>query len=163
MSSYNKRKKEYAKKVLEKHVSSYRIDDRLETKYGIITKRGITEVDDVLLNYITKKTGITSLQAIDLIIDEYEKTKKKRDIENERRGYKVKDYIERRNDAHDDYMQKSLKSREKLFKKIERYHNGGVFNLREDTLLEALDILVEDYGIDEDEAIKILEDYIDIL
>ena len=168
MSSYNSRRKDYAKKLLDKHIKeNFYPEATPEIKYHIDKKDGITSVDSRLIDYLAKETGLTSMQIEDLVIEEYNNFKKK--YEHDKKIYNMTrpTYQYEFRKYSREYKKDELYKKNKLIMRIDQYsnynlHESGELEIMytEEELLEAVDILMEDYDLTEDEAIDILmEDY----
>ena len=178
MSSSNMRKKEYAKKLLKKHVSSFRKDDTLENKYSILSNSGMTKVDDKLIKYITKETGLSSLQATDLVVNEYNDSRDKLNAMKKDNELKKKDYIDRymkekrkhdKEAAYKAYSKNnSIETRNSYFNQIDK--NNYIFEklnkLRENNdliqsscqILQEMEFLIENYDMSVEEAFDLISE-----
>ena len=186
MSSSNMRKKEYAKKLLKKHVSSFYKDDTLENKYSIVSTKGMTKVDDKLIKYLTKETGLSTLQANDLVINDYNDSKAKLDTMRKDKELRNKIYIDkynqekRKQDKKNAYKvynrNNSIKTRNNFFDIIERNNSEieRIFNpqyrLESDLnesgeimqsgyeIIQEMEFLLENYDITAEEAFEIVSE-----
>lgn len=187
MASYNTRKKEYAMQLLKKHVSSFYKDDTLEKKYSIISNKGITKVDNNLIKYLTKETGLSSMQATDLVVNEYNDAKKKlnsmRDDYNARKNNYIDDFKEekRKNDREIAYKKydkrNSIDTRNELFDAIDRrnsvieriYMSSPYYSktmkldesgdiMRSYEIIQEMEYLLENYDVTVEEAFDIISE-----
>ena len=70
MSSYNSRRKDYAKKLLNKHIKeNFYPEATPEIKYHISFNGGLPSVSSKLIDYLTKETGLTYMQIEDLVME----------------------------------------------------------------------------------------------
>ena len=187
MASYNTRKKEYAKKLLKKHISSFDRYDTLENKYSISSTKGMTKVDDKLIKYLTKETGLSSMQATDLVINEYNSSKNKLDAMRKDKELRKKtyrdDYLKEKRKHDREYAYKqysrdnSIDSRNKFFDSIER-RNSTLENIYRNSaytratmslesgeimqsgyeILQEMEYLLENYDLTAEEAFDIISE-----